>query len=177
MFPTPQPRCKGGAISITLDGNVMTVSSWYQSPNGTYIAARRDTAAVSLGSHACFTIAMDSLCLPFFSLVNASVLLCMSYLSYPARWIIALSALLTAVVVVWPQSLCLARMKNRHGHWLCWMSTSRKNGLMWRTHTMHADVVRSLMCRSFVTTELVSLGGRIGTDAGCAACGRVERTV
>ena len=26
-------------------------------------------------------------------------------------------------------------MKNRHGHWVCWMSTGRKNGLMWRTRT------------------------------------------
>ena len=26
-------------------------------------------------------------------------------------------------------------LKNRHGHWLCWMSTGRNNGWMWRTHT------------------------------------------
>ena len=32
-------------------------------------------------------------------------------------------------------SLLLIGLKNRHGHWLCWMSTGRKNGLMWRTHT------------------------------------------
>ena len=29
---------------------------------------------------------------------------------------------------------CISRRKNRHGHWMCWMSTGRKNGLMW-THT------------------------------------------
>ena len=33
------------------------------------------------------------------------------------------------------------------------------------------------LCRGFVTTELVSLGGRIGTDNGYAGCRRVERTV
>ena len=25
---------------------------------------------------------------------------------------------------------CVSRRKNRHGHWVCWMSTGRKNGLM-----------------------------------------------
>ena len=39
---------------------------------------------------------------------------------------------------MWPHNLyphlCL-RLKNRHGHWLCWMSTSRQNGLMRRTDT------------------------------------------
>ena len=33
------------------------------------------------------------------------------------------------------------------------------------------------MCRSFVTTQLVSLGRRISADTGCAGCQRVERTV
>ena len=28
----------------------------------------------------------------------------------------------------------LLRLRNRHGPWLCWMSTGRKNGLMGRTH-------------------------------------------
>ena len=36
--------------------------------------------------------------------------------------------------------------------------------------------VVSLLWRSFVTTELVSLGRRISADTGCAGC-RVERTV
>ena len=35
----------------------------------------------------------------------------------------------------WPQSLYLSRRKDRHGQWVCWMSTGRKNGLMCRTHT------------------------------------------
>ena len=30
--------------------------------------------------------------------------------------------------------LYLSRMKNQRGHWVCWMSTSRKNGLMRRTY-------------------------------------------
>ena len=38
------------------------------------------------------------------------------------------------VVVLWPKSLFLSRMKNQRGHWVCWMSTSRENGVMWRTH-------------------------------------------
>ena len=29
----------------------------------------------------------------------------------------------------------VSRMKNQRGQWVCWMSTSRKNGLMRRTHT------------------------------------------
>ena len=38
------------------------------------------------------------------------------------------------VVVFWPQNLYLLRMKNQCGHWVCWMSTRRNGGLMWRTH-------------------------------------------
>ena len=34
----------------------------------------------------------------------------------------------TCVEVLWLQSLYLSRMKNQHGHWVCWMTTSRKNG-------------------------------------------------
>ena len=30
-------------------------------------------------------------------------------------------------------------MKNQRGHRVCWMSTSRKNGLAWRTHTMQIE--------------------------------------
>ena len=30
---------------------------------------------------------------------------------------------------------------NQHGHWVCWMSTSRKNGLMWRTHTLCSPAI------------------------------------
>ena len=29
---------------------------------------------------------------------------------------------------------CISRAKNQRGHWLCWMSTSRKNSLMRSTH-------------------------------------------
>ena len=29
----------------------------------------------------------------------------------------------------------VSRTKNRHGHWVCWMSTGKRYGLTWRTHT------------------------------------------
>ena len=54
--------------------------------------------------------------------------------------VIALSTLITAlqcsISVSW---FCdhrpgISRRKNRHGHGVRWMSTGRKNGLMWRTH-------------------------------------------
>ena len=31
--------------------------------------------------------------------------------------------------------ISIHRRKNRHGHWVCCMSTGSKNGLMWRTNT------------------------------------------
>ena len=34
----------------------------------------------------------------------------------------------------------LPGLKNRHGHRLCWMSTGRNNGLMWRTHTERMEL-------------------------------------
>ena len=50
------------------------------------------------------------------------------------------------VVVLWPQSLLsIIRMKNQRGHWVCWMSTSRKNGIKWRTHTYQYSY-SSIMC-------------------------------
>ena len=39
------------------------------------------------------------------------------------------------VVALWPHSLYLSRRKNRNGQRVWWMSTGRKNGLMWRIHT------------------------------------------
>ena len=39
------------------------------------------------------------------------------------------------ILCLWPQTLYLSRRKNRHGHWVCWMSTGRRNGLTWGTHT------------------------------------------
>ena len=41
------------------------------------------------------------------------------------------------------QLVSLLGLKNRHGHWLCWMSTGRKDGLMWRTYTL----VRRYVCQ------------------------------
>ena len=41
-------------------------------------------------------------------------------------------------------SLYLSRKKNRHGHWVCWMSTGWKNGLMWRTHTHKLGILGSV---------------------------------
>ena len=39
----------------------------------------------------------------------------------------------SCVVVLWTE--LVSRMENQRGHWVCWMSTSRKKGLIWRTHT------------------------------------------
>ena len=39
-------------------------------------------------------------------------------------------------------------LKNRHEHWLCWMSTGRKSGLMLkntRTHAYHVAIVLALL--------------------------------
>ena len=41
----------------------------------------------------------------------------------------ALYNVAACVVLLLPQSLYLATM-NQRGQWVCWMSTSRKNGLM-----------------------------------------------
>ena len=42
------------------------------------------------------------------------------------------------VVALWPQSLYLSRIKNHHGHGVCWVSTDRKKGLTWNhTHINH----------------------------------------
>ena len=54
---------------------------------------------------------------------------------------------------LWPQSLFLfylIGLKNRHGHWLCWMSTGRKNGLMWRTHTYDRHDIHILWNRETI---------------------------
>ena len=39
------------------------------------------------------------------------------------------------------QSLYISSMKNQHRHWVCWMSTGRKNGFTWRTHAPYSDQV------------------------------------
>ena len=46
-------------------------------------------------------------------------------------------------MVLWPQCLYLSRREDRHGHWMCWMSTGGKNGLMWRTHASSTPSVRA----------------------------------
>lgn len=33
------------------------------------------------------------------------------------------------------------KMKNRHGHWICWVSTGADNHLMRRTHTFDHSVL------------------------------------
>ena len=65
---------------------------------------------------------------------NAS---CAGHIQYHAMALHCLTNLLAAlrtryhlcVLVLWPQSLYLSRMTNQHGHWVCWMSTARNNGL------------------------------------------------
>ena len=57
-----------------------------------------------------------------------------------------------SVVVLWPQSLYLSRMKNQEGHWVCWMSTSRKNGLMWTTHAY--SYVFMYVCRKLIPGDV-----------------------
>ena len=57
---------------------------------------------------------------------------------------------------------------------LSWPSTQRV--MTWHC-TNYCCLHRCCLCRSFVTTELVSLGRRISADTGCAGCRRVERTV
>ena len=53
----------------------------------------------------------------------------------------------------------LSRTENRHGRWMCLVSTGRNKGFVKkRTHT-------------------ISLGWRIGTDAVCAGYRHVEMTV
>ena len=52
-----------------------------------------------------------------------------------------LTALRYSIFVSWfcdhRACISLHRRKNRHGHWLCWMSTGRKNGLMRKTQNTH----------------------------------------
>ena len=58
------------------------------------------------------------------------------FVSFSFLSVIALSTLLVALLVVslvsWfcDHRACISinRRKNRHGHWLCWMSTGRKTG-------------------------------------------------
>ena len=80
--------------------------------------------------------------------------ICMPYLSHPVRrHVIPFSTLLTTLLIACSisavswfcdhracispggritklQSLYHSRRKNRHGHWVCWLSTGRKKGLM-----------------------------------------------
>ena len=58
---------------------------------------------------------------------------------------------------------------------LSWPSTQRV--LAWHCTTYYCCLHSCCLCRSFVTTELVSLGRRISVDTGCAGCRRVERTI
>ena len=72
--------------------------------------------------------------------VSPGLLVCMSCLSYPVRWHgIAFNCLISWLheslhCSLWPQSLYFSRMKNQQGHWVGWMPTGRKNGLMCITH-------------------------------------------
>ena len=73
------------------------------------------------------------------------LLLRQTAVSFALLSVIALSILTTALQSIDVVSLscffhhraCISRRKNRHGHWVCRMSTGRKNGLMWRIHTLN----------------------------------------
>ena len=58
---------------------------------------------------------------------------CTTY--YTAVYLVQRSCLYRSFVTTKLASLYLGRMKNQRGLWVCWMLTSRKNGLMWRKHT------------------------------------------
>ena len=51
--------------------------------------------------------------------------------------------------------ISLHRRKNRHGHWVCFMSTGRKNGFMWRTHT-RAHTSYLVLSTCFIPTWIES---------------------
>ena len=55
-----------------------------------------------------------------------------------------------------PQSLYLSRMKNQRGHWVCWMSTSRKNGLIRRTHNTLLHVISRTLKRLGIPHQVKS---------------------
>ena len=59
------------------------------------------------------------------------------------------------VLVSWAETLYHSRRENRRGYWVCWVSTGRKNGLMWRTCTHHCP-------RRFIIRERYKLFRSIG---------------
>ena len=70
----------------------------------------------------------------FFCLSRSSPCHCIVYSAY------CITMWYLCVVVLWPQSSYLPRRKNRHGHWVCWMSMGRKTGfLMWITNTLEIE--------------------------------------
>ena len=79
--------------------------------------------------------------------------MCMPWLPYSARlYGIALSTLLTtSQCIISVAYFCEHRActslgpKNRHAQWVCWMSTGRNNGLMWRTHTHLGQIIQIMM--------------------------------
>ena len=59
---------------------------------------------------------------------------------------------------------------------LCLSQPSTLRLMAWHCTTCYLCLRRCCLCRSFVTTDLDSLGRRISADTGCAGCRRVERT-
>ena len=45
----------------------------------------------------------------------------------------------------------ISRRMNRRGHWVCWMSTGRENGFMWRTPTQVTQVKGTILLSWMVT--------------------------
>ena len=68
--------------------------------------------------------------------------------------------------------ISINRRKNRRGHWVCWMSKSRKNGLMRTTHTHHIPGTRYSWSRCSTHTKIrtkshdYSRRKRTGGDGG-----------
>ena len=66
--------------------------------------------------------------------------------------------------------LLILELKNRHGHWLCWMSTCRKNGLWWRTQINTVDIQPN---QRWMSTVCVFWTLNRPSSTGCAGCRRV----
>ena len=82
----------------------------------------------------CFFIRLVFFCFFFVALISrvAFLLLC-SRTRYASTWFAYLDSLAFGFSLSHrDHRACkrFSRMKNQHGHWVCWMSTSRKNGLM-----------------------------------------------
>ena len=49
---------------------------------------------------------------------------------------------------------CISRTKNQRGHWLCWMSTSKKSSLMWSTQNLIYSTTYLFTVSSFFSRSI-----------------------